>query len=499
MNTSKTPSKVQITFYHDENNVSASRRSNKRTLGDEKEITPLNMLSNARIRSPSQARTSNILRNTPGKPFGNKENLTPYFSQQFESNKKSSTTKDSQINLRSSINGSQIAYNENEMISPMKRIKYESGHIINVDAYKYRIEKLEAELRRQIDENQKLREESQKSCQEAEKIFERTKYMALGYKNDLYGPVYFDGDYTSINKLLRRLIKVIGQEVVNRFKEETLVDGELPALNQTYGWLEESGFLNYEVLKEFRAVEAVTSLDLTYTFENMRRDIINKTFVIDDSLELHIIQNTNRLLSVFGLPNSFQYLKSLKLSFMPIEDSYFNNLRGLKNLDELVIESAGIGNEALSHLVSLKSNLTFLNITGNKKINDDSMFLLVLFEKLVVLLLNETSVSMDGIRKFVSETHSIELSQLSIPSLCRKYLNRRNEIYCVEHKEGMKVDPSKVQFMSLLEIRKQLMFHYTVNNRINIVGRKEELEKTLIEILTRRNYDAKVMLLAGGR
>ncbi|CAI2169666.1 1956_t:CDS:2 [Funneliformis geosporum] len=452
MNTSNTPSKVHIN--------SASRKSNKRTLGDEIEIIPFNMLSNAR---PSKAGTSNILCNTPGKPFNNKENLTPYFPQQFESNKKSSTTK------FMSINGSQIAYNENE----------------------YKIEQLEAELRRQIDENQKLREEIQKSCQEAEKTLKRTKY----YKNDLYGPIYFDGNHKSINKLLRRLINVIGQEVVNRFKEETLVDCELPALNKIYVWLEESGLLNYEVLKEFRAVEAVTSLDLTYTFENLKRDITNKTFVIDDSLELHIIQNTNRLLSVFGLPNGFQYLKSFKLSFMPIEDSYFNNLRGLKNLDELVIESTGIGNEALCHLVALKSNLTFLNITGNKKIDDDSISILVLFEKLEVLLLNKTSISMDGIRKLISETQSTDLSQISIPSSCRKYLKRRYEIYCVKHKEGMKVDPSKVQFMSLLEIRQQLMFHYTVNNYINIVGHKEELEETLREILTRRNYDAKVMLL----
>ena len=69
--------------------------------------------------------------------------------------------------------------------------------------------------------------------------------MALDYKNKLYGPVYIDGDYTSIYKLLRRLAKVIGQEAVDRFKEETLVDGELPALNQIYAWLEESGIYQY--------------------------------------------------------------------------------------------------------------------------------------------------------------------------------------------------------------------------------------------------------------
>jgi len=65
--------------------------------------------------------------------------------------------------------------------------------------------------------------------------------VALSYKNELYGPVYVDSDYMSINKLLRHLAKVAGQDVINRFKEETLVDGELPALNQIFAWLEESG------------------------------------------------------------------------------------------------------------------------------------------------------------------------------------------------------------------------------------------------------------------
>src|SRR4051812_32099859 len=123
--------------------------------------------------------------------------------------------------------------------------------------------------------------------------------MALGYKNELYGPVYVDGDYTSINKLLRHLDKVAGQGIINRFKEETLVDGELPTLNLIFTWLEESGiylficnndietevfcidlhfiqyfeigFLKYEILKEFRAVNTVESLNLTYTFEKIKR------------------------------------------------------------------------------------------------------------------------------------------------------------------------------------------------------------------------------------
>jgi hypothetical protein len=71
--------------------------------------------------------------------------------------------------------------------------------------------------------------------------------VALGYKNELYGPVYIDGDHNSINKLLRHLAKVVGQDVINRFREETLVDDELPALNQIIAWFEESG--NFSLIK----------------------------------------------------------------------------------------------------------------------------------------------------------------------------------------------------------------------------------------------------------
>ena len=172
---SNTNSKVYNPIYQDENNDPSSHRSSKRTLSDELDITPHNRMP--RNRSPLQTRSSKT-------PFSNKENLTPYNAQKVESNKIKSTatqraTKDLQITLRNSktvpFGESQITYDENEIVSSIKRFKNESGQIVNVDSYKKRIEQLEAELRRQIDENQKQREESQKSCQEAEKELEKAK------------------------------------------------------------------------------------------------------------------------------------------------------------------------------------------------------------------------------------------------------------------------------------------------------------------------------------
>ncbi|PKK66153.1 hypothetical protein RhiirC2_853078 [Rhizophagus irregularis] len=500
---SNTPSRVHITIYQDD--APSSRKSNKRILSDEMDVTP-HSRKTMRNRSPSQSRTPmNSLRisGKPRVPFYDKVNLTPYNPHKALINKSKSTSTPKTAKTVT-FSDSHTTY-ENEVTSANKKFKNESGQVVNIDSYRRRIEQLEAELRNQIDENQKQTEEVQKYRQEIERALERAKYVALGYKNELYGPVYIDGDHNSINKLLRHLAKVVGQDVISRFREETLVDDELPALNQIIAWFEESGFLKYEVLKEFRAAKMILSLDLTYTFENVKRDNNNifikknlKPIEIEPQKLNHHMQNANRLVSVFGLPNGFRYLKALKLSNMPIKDSYFNNFRGL-SLNELVIDNTGIGDEALAYLVALKDNLCLLNITGNMKITDDSIFILVLFEKLMVLLLDDTSISMDGVRKFVSMTASIELSQISIPSSCRKYLNKRKEIYCVEHKQGMKVDPLEVKFMSLSEIRRQLMFHYEVNSNINIVGSKEELEELLREILKRRRDDGKAMLLTGGR
>src|SRR4051794_481257 len=91
-----TPSRVHITIYQDE--VSSSRRSNKRTLSDEMDITPSRRSSTTRNRSPSQSRTPSNLLRTPGRPrtpLGNKVNLTPYNPQKVLNSKTKSTTKDS--------------------------------------------------------------------------------------------------------------------------------------------------------------------------------------------------------------------------------------------------------------------------------------------------------------------------------------------------------------------------------------------------------------------
>ncbi|CAG8795538.1 10572_t:CDS:2, partial [Dentiscutata erythropus] len=374
---------------------------------------------------------------------------------------------------------------------PNKKYKNALGIGVGVDMLKQRIADLERELKNQVERSGKILRD-----------LDTTKYVALRYKNDLHGPVYTDGDQKSINKLLSRISRNCGPDILKEFKGTC--DGSQPTVSQIFEWLEDSGYLIPAILRDFRATEAVVWLDLTYTFEAMKKEVSDK-FISENSFKPTDKQVLNRhmlisgqLLAVFALPNSFHQLTSLRLSSIPIRNTDIVNLRGLKMLSELFLDYTGIGNEAVAYIVALKKSLRKIDFTGNKEIDDDAACNLIFLENVEMIFLDGTSMTMDGIRKYVSMTKSSKLSQITIPKECRNYLNRRNEIYCIERKHGMLEDPSRVQFLSPSHIRAQLKFHYEINDKIIITGPTEELAKTLKNILTRRRNDAKVMYLAGG-
>ncbi|CAG8707385.1 7162_t:CDS:2, partial [Racocetra fulgida] len=375
--------------------------------------------------------------------------------------------------------------------APNKKYKNALGNAIGIDILNQRIVDLEKELANQIEKSEKILRD-----------FDTARYAAQKYKNELYGPVYIDGDQRSINKLLSHISKNCGPDVLKEFKRTC--DAQ-PTVSQIFEWLEDSGYLIPAILQDFRATETVVWLDLTYTFEAMKKEASNK-FISENRFKPTEKQLLNRhmlisgqLLGVFALPNSFHQLTSLKLSSIPIRNTDIVNLRGLKKLNELFIDDTGIGNEAIAHIVALKRTLRKIDLTGNNEIDDDAAYNLIYLENIEIIFLDGTSMSMDGIRKYVSMTKSPRLSQITIPKESRNYLNRRNEIYCIERKYGMIEDPSRVQHLPLSHIRAQLKFHYEVNDKINITGSLEELAKTLKDILKRRRDDAKVMYLAGGR
>ncbi|CAG8798973.1 20158_t:CDS:2, partial [Gigaspora margarita] len=374
---------------------------------------------------------------------------------------------------------------------PNKKYKSASGNGIGMDILKQRIMDLERELANQVERSEKILRD-----------LDSTRYAALKYKNDLYGPVFIDGDQKSINKLLSRISKNCGPDVLKEFKGTC--DGSQPTVSQIFEWLEDSGYLIPAILRDFRATETVVWLDLTYTFEAMKKEVSNK-FITENRFKPTEKQLLNRhmlisgqLLAVFALPNSFHQLTSLKLSSIPIRNADIVNLRGLKMLSELFVDDTGIGNEAVAYIVALKT-LRRIDFTGNKEIDDDAACNLIFLENMETIFLDGTSMTMDGIRKYASTTKSSKLSQITIPRECRNYLNRRKEIYCIERKYGMIEDPSRVHLLPPSHIRAQLKFHYEINDKIIITGPIEELAKTLKSILIRRRDDAKVMHLAGGR
>lgn len=181
---SNTPSRVHITIYQDD--VPPSRKSNKRILSDEMDVTPHNGKT-MRNRSPSQSRTPmNSLRisGKPKMPLCDKVNLTPYNSQKILIDKSNSTSTP-KTGKTVTFSDSHTTY-ENEVTSANKKFKNESGQVVNIDSYRRRIEQLEAELRNQIDENQKQNEEIQKYRQETERVLERAKCKYLFIKCYLF-------------------------------------------------------------------------------------------------------------------------------------------------------------------------------------------------------------------------------------------------------------------------------------------------------------------------
>lgn len=81
--------------------------------------------------------------------------------------------------------------------------------------------------------------------------------------------------------------------------------------------------------------------------------------------------------------------------------------------------------------MALRQTLTTLVVNGNPKITDDSIPAVTLMDKLRVLCLEDTGVTMVGLRRlaaFISDrfvmTGEVEIDfSLSVPQSCREYLD----------------------------------------------------------------------------
>lgn len=89
---------------------------------------------------------------------------------------------------------------------------------------------------------------------------------------------------------------------------------------------------------------------------------------------------------------------------------------------------------SIFHLVALRPTLTTLVINGNLKISDDSIPALMLMDKLRVLCLEDTGVTMVGLRRLAASVRNrlvaagetgIDFS-VSVPDSCANYLEGRS-------------------------------------------------------------------------
>lgn len=90
---------------------------------------------------------------------------------------------------------------------------------------------------------------------------------------------------------------------------------------------------------------------------------------------------------------------------------------------------------SIFHLVALRQTLTTLVIIGNPKITNDSIPALTLMDKLRVLCLEDTGVTMVGLRRlaaFISDRFDVTSEvgidfSLSVPESCRAYLDGKSK------------------------------------------------------------------------
>ncbi|CAG8500917.1 5474_t:CDS:2 [Ambispora gerdemannii] len=351
----------------------------------------------------------------------------------------------------------------------------------------------------------------QKRLRQLEEEVQQAKYVANHFKQLLNGPIYLN-DAKSIRKLMSRIGKYKSAQVKEQLVKDEGDETGLPeSVEIVYLWLERNGYLDQYMLPEFRAVEAVATMELTPTFERMKESIREKLTAENSNadtskeFENRKIQNVCAILSIFSQPNSFQSLKWLKLSDMSISDSYLIHLHTLQSLEQLYLDNTSTSDEGIANLVALKSTLKQLDLANNIRITDRSFYNLRYFEVIEQLALEGTSTTMDGLRTFVRESRSKNLHQLTVPQECRDYLNHRHLLYCIAPKQQNSnripfiIDPRRVVLLSMATLKLQLAFHYEINPNICITGGKVELADRLREILERRRDDGKVLQLVGGR
>ncbi|TDL25841.1 hypothetical protein BD410DRAFT_609593 [Rickenella mellea] len=285
-------------------------------------------------------------------------------------------------------------------------------------------------------------------------------------EDELYGPDIGD-ERLGFSSLFQYLACVVPEDV---FDECLLVQKR--SHQEILDELILQGVMNADILDVFRRANIV-HLNLSESGHQS-----NKSMVARETLQ------------IFMKPNSFNYLKSLTLSGIWLEDYDMTKLHHLPIVERLYLRDTHIGNEGIMHLVALKRSLRCLDVSENDRIDDDSTPSLVVLHRLDYLCMQATSITMHGVRKlgYAASRESRNLT-VDVPTSCQKYLKELHLHYKVNLNPPLIVDPSVSSELSATALRRNLVAHAAHNPSISSSGSREEMAERLTILLDRREKD----------
>jgi hypothetical protein len=193
----------------------------------------------------------------------------------------------------------------------------------------------------------------------------------------------------------------------------------------------------------------------------------------------------------------FVKLTTLNLRNNTLSSDDIALLRVLPSLTALDLCATGITNMALYHLVCHRHTLTTLNITNNEKITDEARFVIRPFYNLTALFLRGTNMSMPALRRLVLDDLAKGCRLLSIPAHAIDTINHWNEKYAVEIPAGYIEDPTKVDYVAVPVLKKNLELHAKFNKDVQVTGTKVELIHRLKVLLGNRYADMRLISVLG--
>ncbi|EGO24972.1 hypothetical protein SERLADRAFT_438567 [Serpula lacrymans var. lacrymans S7.9] len=294
------------------------------------------------------------------------------------------------------------------------------------------------------------------------------KLQLRDLKETVYGPFIGEDIPEQIPFLTARLYSQIGIDILQKLHSmKNLTHQKIANV------LASNGYLSERVLNVLRA-STVYCLDLSSSMNN------------EGGLNL----SGQDVLRVLDQPHSFRFLSELCLSGTSLRDSDLVHIQRLSNLRKLLLESTGIGNEAIFLLTGLKQTLTHLYLAFNPKINNDAIPVLEIFLSLSFLSLFDTGIDMSGLRRLALVIcKDNRVVDIEIPVCCEEYIDNLQSKYMINPRAPLIVDSSVCAQLSEAALARNLAAHAKFNTAIVASGTKIEMIERLVKILETREMD----------